>query len=160
MAERRARARLLRRDVGLCLAAAVVAATFARQKTGRPVCEWERARLDEIQGRAGYNRVSEYMQTDVLTVHADDPIELVAGNRGEVHEIEAEAVGRHERAGLLDVRAQHLAQRCMQQVRGGVIPPRRIPHLIVDNRGDDVSLPDNSLLNGHRMQSGPTHKAS
>lgn len=58
--------------------AAVVAATVARQKTGRPVCEWERARLDEIQGRAGYNRVSEYMQTDVLTVHADDPIELVA----------------------------------------------------------------------------------
>ena len=59
-------------------AAAVVAATVARQKTGRPVCEWERARLDEIQGRAGYNRVSEYMQTDVLTVHAEDPIELVA----------------------------------------------------------------------------------
>ena len=58
--------------------AAVVAATVARQKTGRPVCEWERARLNEIQGRAGYNRVSEYMQTDVLTVHADDPIELVA----------------------------------------------------------------------------------
>jgi len=58
--------------------AAVVAATVARQKTGRPICEWERARLDEIQGRAGYNRVSEYMQTDVLTVHADDPIELVA----------------------------------------------------------------------------------
>jgi CBS domain-containing protein/gamma-glutamyl:cysteine ligase YbdK (ATP-grasp superfamily) len=58
--------------------AAVVAATVARQRTGRPVCEWERARLDEIQGRAGYNRVSEYMQTDVLTVHGDDPIELVA----------------------------------------------------------------------------------
>lgn len=58
--------------------AAVVAATVARQRTGRPVCEWERARLDEIQGRAGYNRVSEYMQTDVLAVHADDPIELVA----------------------------------------------------------------------------------
>lgn len=58
--------------------AAIVAATVARQKTGRPVSEWERARLDEIQGRAGFNRVSEYMQTDVLTVHADDPIELVA----------------------------------------------------------------------------------
>ena len=58
--------------------AAVVAATIARQSTGRPVAEWERARLDEIHGRVGYNRVSEYMQTDVLTVHADDPIELVA----------------------------------------------------------------------------------
>lgn len=58
--------------------AAMTAATVARQNTGRPVAEWERARLDEIQGRAGYNRVSEYMQTDMLTVHADDPIELVA----------------------------------------------------------------------------------
>ena len=58
--------------------AALVAATIARQSTGRPVAEWERARIDEIHGRAGYNRVSEYMQTDVLTVHADDPIELVA----------------------------------------------------------------------------------
>lgn len=58
--------------------AAIVAATVARQRTGRPVCEWERARLDEIHGRAGYNRVSEYMQTDLLTVQEDDPIELVA----------------------------------------------------------------------------------
>jgi CBS domain-containing protein/gamma-glutamyl:cysteine ligase YbdK (ATP-grasp superfamily) len=58
--------------------AALVAATVARQKTGRPVSDWERARLDEMHGRAGYNRVSQYMQTDVLTVHEDDPIELVA----------------------------------------------------------------------------------
>lgn len=58
--------------------AAVVAATAARQQTGRPVVEWERARLDEIHGRTGYNRVSQYMQTDVLTVQEDDPVELVA----------------------------------------------------------------------------------
>lgn len=58
--------------------AALVAATAARQQTGRPVVEWERARLDEIHGRTGYNRVSQYMQTDVLTVQEDDPVELVA----------------------------------------------------------------------------------
>jgi len=58
--------------------AAVVAATVARQKTGRPVCEWERARLDEMHAPLGYNRVAQYMQTDVLTVHEDDPVELVA----------------------------------------------------------------------------------
>lgn len=58
---------------------ALVAATIARQATGRPVVEWERARLDEIYGRrTGYNKVSQYMQTDVLTVQPDDPVELVA----------------------------------------------------------------------------------
>jgi len=57
----------------------IVAATIARQKTGRPVVEWERARLDELYGtRAGFNRVSQYMQTDLLTVQPDDPVELVA----------------------------------------------------------------------------------
>jgi CBS domain-containing protein/gamma-glutamyl:cysteine ligase YbdK (ATP-grasp superfamily) len=58
---------------------AVVAATIERQKTGRPVVEWERARLDEIYGsRGGYNKVSQYMQTDLVAVQPDDPIELVA----------------------------------------------------------------------------------
>ncbi|MDB4935855.1 MAG: hypothetical protein JWP87_2827 [Labilithrix sp.] len=58
---------------------ALVAATIARQKTGRPVVEWERARLDELYGsRTGYNKVSQYMQTDLLTVQPDDPVELVA----------------------------------------------------------------------------------
>ena len=58
---------------------ALVAATIARQATGRPVVEWERARLDELFGsRTGFNRVSQYMQTDFLTVQPDDPVELVA----------------------------------------------------------------------------------
>jgi CBS domain-containing protein len=58
---------------------ALVAATIARQEAGRPVVEWERARLDEIYGgHAGYNKVSQYMQTDLLTVQPDDPVELVA----------------------------------------------------------------------------------
>lgn len=58
---------------------ALVAATIARQATGRPVAEWERARLDEIpRKRDGFAKVSQYMQTDVLTVQPDDPVELVA----------------------------------------------------------------------------------
>ena len=58
---------------------ALVAATIARQASGKPVVEWERARLDEIYGsRSGYNRVSQYMRTDLLTVQPEDPVELVA----------------------------------------------------------------------------------
>jgi CBS domain-containing protein len=57
---------------------ALVAATVQRQQTGRPVAEWERARLDEAeQGRANYQHVDQYMTTDLFTVHASDPVEMV-----------------------------------------------------------------------------------
>ena len=58
---------------------------------------------------------------------------------GEMHEVESQAIGRDERAGLLDVRAEHLAQRRMQQMRGRVIAARRIAPLFIDLRGDDVA---------------------
>ena len=58
---------------------ALVAATYERQQTGRPVAEWERARLDEAEASPNnLLRVDEYMATDLFTVHADDPIEMVA----------------------------------------------------------------------------------
>jgi len=58
---------------------AIVAATIARQETGRPVAEWERARLDEVPARrTGYAKVSQYMQTDLIIVHPNDPVELAA----------------------------------------------------------------------------------
>ncbi len=58
---------------------ALVAATIARQRTDRVVSEWERARLDENDSaRTGYQKVSQYMATDMSTVRPDDPIELVA----------------------------------------------------------------------------------
>jgi CBS domain-containing protein/gamma-glutamylcysteine synthetase len=58
---------------------ALVAATIARQKTGRVVSDWERARLDENDSAlTGHQKVSQYMQTDIFTVQPDDPVELVA----------------------------------------------------------------------------------
>lgn len=58
---------------------ALVAATVQRQLTGRPVSEWERARLDEANtSRGNYARVENYMTTDLFTVQADDAIEMVA----------------------------------------------------------------------------------
>ena len=57
---------------------ALVAATLQRQQTGGPVAEWERARLDEgDSGPAGYQQVDQYMTTDLFTVDASDPIEIV-----------------------------------------------------------------------------------
>ena len=58
---------------------ALVAATITRQQTGRPVAEWERARLDEAKSSPGnYARVENYMTSDLYTVQADDAIEMVA----------------------------------------------------------------------------------
>jgi CBS domain-containing protein len=58
---------------------ALVAATIQRQQTGRPVSEWERARLDEADAtKHNYLRVEQYMTTDLFTVQVDDAIEMVA----------------------------------------------------------------------------------
>ena len=58
---------------------AIVAAMIARQKSGRVVADWERARLDEgASKRTTFRKVSQYMTTDFLTVEPDDPVELVA----------------------------------------------------------------------------------
>ena len=58
---------------------ALVAATIARQKTDRVISDWERARLDENDSaRTGFQKVSQYMTTDIFTVRPDDPIELVS----------------------------------------------------------------------------------
>jgi CBS domain-containing protein len=62
---------------------ALTAAMIARQETDRVVSDWERARLDESESeRVGHHKVSQYMSTDIFTVRADDPVELVADLMG------------------------------------------------------------------------------
>lgn len=59
--------------------AALTAATAARQDEGRPVHEWTPARLAEGGGwKSNYQRVEQFMTTDLFTVHAEDTIDLVA----------------------------------------------------------------------------------
>ena len=58
---------------------ALVAAMIARQKTDQVVVDWAPATLDENDSmRTGVQKVSQYMQTDVVSVRPDDPIELVS----------------------------------------------------------------------------------
>src|SRR3546814_471889 len=63
--------------------------------------------------------------------------QLRSRHRLEVREVEAQAVGSDQRAFLGDVRAQHLAQRRVQQVRGAVVEDGRAAACAVD-RGDEV----------------------
>jgi CBS domain-containing protein/gamma-glutamylcysteine synthetase len=60
-------------------AKALVAATVNRQLTGRPVSQWERARLDEASiSDQSCLRVEQFMRTDLFTVQPDDPAEILA----------------------------------------------------------------------------------
>ncbi len=60
-------------------AAALTAATVARQKTGKPVHEWDLATLEEATDRREhYRRVGSLMTTDLFTVNEDEVIDLVA----------------------------------------------------------------------------------
>lgn len=58
---------------------ALTAATLTRQKTNAPVHTWDLARLAEAGGwEPNYQRVEQYMSTDLFTVHEDELIDLVA----------------------------------------------------------------------------------
>ncbi len=58
---------------------------------------------------------------------------------GEMRKIEAQMVGRDERAGLLHVRAENIAQRGVHQVRGGVVAHIARAALGIGNGGDAVA---------------------
>ena len=72
--------------------------------------------LSEQRHRAGGDRLLRgadlrlhgSVSADLFVDDSLDPIDLVPRERLEVGEIESQPVGRHERAGLLRVRAQHL----------------------------------------------------
>ncbi len=75
-----------------------------------------------------------------------DPVELGLGDRLVVAEVEAQPVRADVRAGLLDVGAEHLAQRPVQDVGRGVVAADRVAARSVD-RGDDlVALDELALL--------------
>jgi CBS domain-containing protein len=58
---------------------AMVAATVARQRDNLPVSEWKPTDLAEAGGwQRNYLRVEQYMATDLVTVHPDEAVELVA----------------------------------------------------------------------------------
>jgi CBS domain-containing protein/gamma-glutamylcysteine synthetase len=59
--------------------AAIVSATVANQTTGRPVHEWPLAEIGAAGSWEGhYERVEQFMTTDLFTVGPDEAVELVA----------------------------------------------------------------------------------
>ncbi len=57
----------------------LVAATVRNQWEGEPVHRWLPAQVaDDEMAKLGYQRVEEFMTTDLFTVHEDEPLDLVA----------------------------------------------------------------------------------
>lgn len=57
--------------------AALTSAMIDRQRSGRPVHEWELARIEEGRGTTGPT-VDQYMTTQLFTVHEDELVDLAA----------------------------------------------------------------------------------
>ena len=69
-----------------------------------------------------------------------------ARHRLRVREVEAQPLGRDERALLRDVRAEHLTQRLVQQMRRGVVGARRCAARVIDFELDGVAGLEAALL--------------
>ncbi|MBL4698720.1 MAG: CBS domain-containing protein [Phycisphaerales bacterium] len=86
---------------------ALTAATIARQASGMPVHEWALADINECGNwQCHYERVGQYMQTDLFTVQADELIDLAASIMGweKIRHIPVED-DKHNLVGLLSYRA-------------------------------------------------------
>ena len=77
--------------------------------------------------------------------------------RGEVGEVEAQVRGIDQRAGLLDVRAEHLAQRGMEKMRAGVIAHGGAADFVVDD-GVELVADANWLLGNNAMRADALHR--
>ena len=64
---------------------------------------------------------------------------LVGRHGRQVREVEAQPIGRDQRALLRDVRAQHLAQRPVQEVGGRVVAADGVAALDVDREVDAIA---------------------
>ena len=86
---------------------AVTSAMLARQRSAKPVAEWDLAELGEGGGwKHNYLKVEQYMTTDLFTVHEDDSVDLVA-NLMEWQRIRHVPVedSQHQLVGLISYRA-------------------------------------------------------
>ena len=92
---------------------------------------------------------------DLLVDDLLDLEQLLARQCREVDEVEAQPIGRDERSGLLDVRAEHLSKRRMQQVSGRVIAPRGVADGRGDGRGHQVAPANGAAGDLDRVQSRP-----
>ena len=83
-------------------------------------------------------RISRFLRISSFTC-CSISASLARVHGGEVRKIEAQMIGRDERAGLLHVRAENIAQRGVHQVRGRVVAHVARAALGIGDGGDAVA---------------------
>ena len=76
---------------------------------------------------------------DLLVCDALDLSQLLGRYALEVGEVETQAIGSDVAASLLHMVAQNLAQRCMEQMRAGMVARNALAAKLVDNRTNGVA---------------------
>jgi len=109
--------------------AALTAGTLTRQRSNRPVHEWEPVVLSEAGGwQRSFLRVEQYMTTDLCTVHQDEVIDLAASlmDWRRVRHVPVED-DRHRFVGLVSYRAllRYMA-RDLSRGQGDPVPVSKI----------------------------------
>ena len=110
----------------------LIAILLAEQRAG--------ARGDGVVDRHDPRRHRRILQNEIVG-DVLDLFEFAGGDRFRMGNIEAQAVGRDQRAFLRDVIAEDLPQRLVQQMRGRVILPDRTAPPVIDfqiERGADL----------------------
>jgi CBS domain-containing protein len=139
--------------------AALVAGTCDRQITGRPVHEWDLARLAEGGGmRSSYLRLEQYMTTDLLTVNEDESIELVANlmDWHRIHHVPVEA-NDHRLVGLVSQRPllRFLASEEARRVDGPIPVGRVMATGLITGTPEMTTLDAVELMRQHRISCLP-----
>ena len=138
---------------------ALVAATVERQATGRPVHEWEEARIGEGGGlKPSYLRVEQYMATDLRTVHEDETIDLVANlmDWNHVHHIPVED-NDHRLVGLISHRPllRFLASDAARRATGPIPASRVMARELVTVSPNTGTLEAIDLMRDHGISCLP-----
>ena len=89
---------------------------------------------------------------DLLVDDLLDPIQFIAGDRLDMHEVEAQAGGGHERSRLFHVAAERLPQRGVQQVRRRVVAADGVADRGVDFRRHDIAYAQRTARQAHAMR--------
>ena len=108
-----------------------------------------RARLDRFFGRHQPRR-DRLIGADFGVHFGFNRRNVLGSQSGRLREIETQPVGRDQRALLCHMRAQPVAQRGVEQVRGRMVGADRIAALDVDRQPDGIAHLDRSRLD-HRL---------
>src|SRR5690606_13265758 len=83
---------------------------------------------------------------------------LLFGHRLIMGKVEPQIIRGHHRPGLLDVRAQNFFESSVDQMRRGMVTPRRVTLFFIDHRRNYVTHRDGSALDTRLVKYQPRQR--